>query len=100
MRKYKNKIHMFFMNVHKEGSFMMKKFGLFPRLILAIIFGIIMGFIGKYTGFVVPVRLLTTFSGIFGNFLNFIIPFIIIGFIVPSIAKLGKSSGKLLSITV
>lgn len=78
----------------------MKKFGLFPRLILAIIFGIIIGFIGKYTGFVVPVRLLTTFSGIFGNFLNFIIPFIIIGFIVPSIAKLGKSSGKLLSITV
>ncbi|KAJ49004.1 Na+/H+-dicarboxylate symporter [Clostridium tetanomorphum] len=79
---------------------MLKKVGLFPRLIFGIIFGIIIGIISKSTGFVFPVRILTTFSAIFGNFLNFIIPFIIIGFIVPGISKLGSGSGKLLGITV
>lgn len=79
---------------------MLKKIGLFPRLILGIVFGIIIGTIAKYTGFVFPVRILTTFSGIFGNFLNFIIPFIIIGFIVPGISELGSGSGKLLGLTV
>ncbi len=73
----------------------MKKIGLLPRLIIGLILGIAIGKMG------VPglVRVLATFNGIFGNFLGFVIPLIIIGFIVPGIADLGKAAGKLLGIT-
>ncbi len=75
---------------------MFKKLGLLPRLIIAIICGIL---IGKY----LPqwcVGLLATFNGIFGNFLGFAIPLIILGFVAPGIADLGKGAGKLLGVTV
>lgn len=73
----------------------MRNLGLIPKLILAIIFGLIFG---KF----MPenfIRLLATFNSIFGNFLGFIIPLIIIGFIVSGIADLGKSAGKMLGLT-
>lgn len=73
----------------------MKKMGLLPRLIVAIIAGIIIGKMGME----LPVRLLATFSGIFGNFLGFVIPLLIIGFVAPGIGDLGKGAGKLLGIT-
>lgn len=73
----------------------MKKFGLLPRLILGLIVGIILGKIG----FVPLLRLMLTFNGIFGNFLQFVIPLIIIGFVAPGIGDLGKKAGKLLAIT-
>ncbi|QXM05488.1 dicarboxylate/amino acid:cation symporter [Crassaminicella indica] len=78
---------------------MQKKMGLLPKLLLGIIFGIIIGLISKSIEMYIPVRLLSTFSGIFGNFLKFIIPCIIIGFVAPGIADLGKSAGKMLGIT-
>lgn len=73
----------------------MKKMGLLPKLVLAIIIGVL---IGK-TGMELPVRVLATFSGIFGNFLGFVIPLLIIGFVAPGIGDLGKGAGKLLGIT-
>ncbi|MTI69711.1 MAG: dicarboxylate/amino acid:cation symporter [Firmicutes bacterium] len=78
---------------------MAKKIGLLPKLILGIILGIIIGFISKATETFVIVKLMSTFSGIFGNFLGFIIPLVIIGFVAPGIADLGKNAGKLLGIT-
>ncbi|WP_353119689.1 dicarboxylate/amino acid:cation symporter, partial [Myroides odoratus] len=36
---------------------------------------------------------------LFGNFLNFIIPLIIVGLIIPAIGNIGKEAGKLLVIT-
>lgn len=44
-------------------------------------------------------RVFVTFNGLFGNFLTFAIPLIIIGLVVPAIADLGKGAGKLLAIT-
>lgn len=44
-------------------------------------------------------RVFVTFNGLFGNFLNFAIPLIIIGLIIPAIADLGKGAGRLLLIT-
>ena len=44
------------------------------------------------------VSLAATFNMIFGGFLNFVVPLIIIAFIAPGIAKLGKGSGKLLGL--
>lgn len=78
---------------------MSKKIGLLPKLILGIILGIIIGTISKSTEVYYIVRLLSTFSGIFGNFLSFVIPLIIIAFVAPGIADLGKGAGKLLGLT-
>lgn len=72
-----------------------KKIGLIPKLIAAIILGIL---IGNFMPEVV-VRIFVTFSSIFGNFLGFLIPLIILGFIVSGIADLGSNAGKLLGIT-
>lgn len=73
----------------------MKKLGLLPRLILGIILGIVIGNLNLPS----IVRILATFNSIFGNFLGFTIPLIIVGFIIPGIADLGKSAGKLLGVT-
>lgn len=73
----------------------MKKLGLLPKLILAIIIGILIWM----TRIEFLVRLMATFSGVFGNFLQFVIPLIIIGFVAPGIGDLGKGAGKLLGIT-
>ncbi len=73
----------------------MKKIGLLPRLIIGIIAGILIGM----TQIEILTRILITFSGIFGQFLNYIIPLLIIGFIVPGIAELGDEAGRLLGIT-
>ncbi|WP_425447679.1 dicarboxylate/amino acid:cation symporter [Dethiothermospora halolimnae] len=78
---------------------MAKKIGLLPKLIIGIILGIVIGLISKSIEFYVIVKLFATFTGIFGNFLNFIIPFIILGFVAPGIADLGRGAGKLLGLT-
>ncbi|OZI10412.1 sodium:proton antiporter [Bacillaceae bacterium SAS-127] len=73
----------------------MKRFGLLPQIILAIAVGII-------TGTLAPewlIRVFATFNSLFGNFLGFVIPLIIIGFIAPGISALGKGAGKLLGMT-
>lgn len=73
----------------------MKKIGLLPRLILAIILGIVLGLVSP----IQIIKVLATFNGIFGEFINFAIPFIIIGFVVPGIGDLGIGAGKTLAIT-
>lgn len=70
------------------------KFGLLPRIIVAIALGVLIGsFAPEWMA-----RIFATFTTIFGNFLNFIVPLIILGFIAPGIAQLGKGSGKLLGL--
>ena len=71
------------------------KLGLLPKLILGIIGGICIGL----TQIHMLTQVLVTFSGLFGNFLVFAIPLLIIGFIVPGIAELGEKAGKLLGLT-
>lgn len=77
----------------------MKKFklGLVSKLVIAIIVGIILGNLK----FIPPglLRVLITLSSLFGEFLNFIIPLMIIGFVVKGIAELSDGAGKLLGIT-
>lgn len=73
----------------------MKKIGLLPKLVIAIIVGILLGNLE-----IKPViKLLATFNSLFGNFLGFAIPLIIIGFVASGIGDLGKGAGKLLTIT-
>ncbi len=78
---------------------MARKMGLLPKLIAGIILGIIVGLVSRSVEVYFVVRILTTFTSIFGNFLGFIIPLIIIGFVAPGIADLGRGAGKLLGLT-
>ncbi|MFR3819385.1 MAG: dicarboxylate/amino acid:cation symporter, partial [Fusobacterium varium] len=55
----------------------MKKIGLLPKLIIGLIAGIVVGKIG----YVPLLRIMLTFNGVFGNFLQFVIPLIILGFV-------------------
>ena len=53
-------------------------------------------------GFIFPeaiARIFVTFNSLFGNFLSFCIPLIIVGFVVPAIAEIGKRAGKMLVFT-
>lgn len=73
----------------------MRKLGLLPKILLAIVLGIVIGsFSPEWL-----VKVFATFSGLFGNFLGFAIPLIIIGFIAPGIGELGKGAGRLLGLT-
>lgn len=71
------------------------RLGLLPKLIIGIIAGIIIGSITPEWF----IRILVTFRDIFGAFLTYVIPLIIISFVAPGIAELGKDAGKLLGIT-
>jgi len=69
-----------------------KKLGLVPKLIIAIILGIL---IGMY----MPLwfcRVVVTASGIFSQFLKFVIPLMILAFVSMGIADLTNGAGKLL----
>lgn len=72
------------------------KIGLLPRVIIAILLGL-------FLGYYLPdpaVRAFLTFNSIFSQFLGFMIPLIIIGLVTPAIAGIGKGAGKLLIVTV
>jgi Na+/H+-dicarboxylate symporter len=77
----------------------MKKISLIGRIFICLVIGIIVGLICKQANVEFPIRIAATLSGLFGNFLSFVIPLIIIGFIVPGIASLGSKSGKGLLVT-
>ena len=73
--------------------------GLLPKLIAAIILGIVIGTIARKANLPIIIQIGATFNSIFGNFLGFCIPLIIIGFVAPGIADLGAGAGKTLAIT-
>src|SRR5690606_4093162 len=66
------------------------------RVVVAIVLGTVLGL-------VVPTwigRIFATFNGLFDELLKFLFPLFIVGLIVPAIAKLGESAGRLLLYTV
>ena len=72
------------------------KLGLVPKLIIAIILGILIGqFLPESV-----CRLVVTLSGIFSTFLKFVIPLMILAYVTMGIADLSQGAGKLLLITV
>ena len=80
-------------------SFMEKKpfrLGLLPKLIIAIVIGVLFGQF-------LPVwfcRIVVTASTIFSTFLSFVIPLMILAYVTMGIANLKNGAGKLLLITV
>ena len=75
---------------------MKRKLGLVPKLIIAIILGIL---IGQYAPLGLC-SLIVTLSGIFSNFLKFVIPLMILAYVSMGIADLSQGAGKLLLFTV
>lgn len=73
----------------------LKKLPLLARILIAIALGIGLGQVLPLAA----VRVFVTFNSVFSNFLQFLIPLIIIGLITPAISDIGKSAGKLLLIT-
>ena len=73
----------------------MSKIGLLPRIVIAIVTGLLLGMVFP-SGLV---RIFVTFNSIFASFLFFCIPLIILGMVAPGIADLGKNAGRLLALT-
>ena len=72
------------------------KLGLLPRILIAIVLGIVLGQ-------VLPlgvVRVFMTFNSVFSQFLGFMIPLIIVGLVTPAIGDIGRGAGRLLLVTV
>lgn len=72
------------------------KIGLLGKILIAIALGI-------GSGMICPewiVRIFITFNSIFGQFLSFAIPLIIVGLVTPAIADIGNKAGKMLIVTV
>ena len=76
----------------------MKKFkiGLLPRILIAIVLGIIIGQVFPLG----LIRIFETFNAIFSQFLGFCIPLIIVGLVTIAIADIGRGAGKMLLVTV
>lgn len=73
----------------------MKKLGLLPRILIAIVLGIAIGYVSPLWF----AEIMATFNAIFSQFLGFMIPMIIVGFVAPAIADIGGRAGKLLVVT-
>ncbi len=72
------------------------RIGLLARVAIAIVLGIA-------AGMVLPVwaaRCFATFNSLFSSFLGFVIPLLIVGFVAPAIADIGRRAGAMLLATV
>lgn len=71
------------------------KIGLLPKIIIAIVCGVVFGMFlpGEI------VRVFLTFNGIFSQFLGFLIPLLILGLVAPAISDIGQGAGKMLIAT-
>ena len=81
----------------------MKKFmtSLPARLLLAIVIGIILGLVIPGEGWGEAVmQVVVTLKYIMNQLIGFCVPLIIIGFIAPSITKLGNSATKMLGVAI
>ena len=76
----------------------MKKFmsSLPAKLLLGIIVGIVIGLVAPES----VMKVLVPIKNIMGQVINFIVPLIVIGFIAPSITKLGSNATKLLGVAL
>ena len=73
----------------------MKKLSLLPRIAIAMVAGVAVGYVAPMWF----AEIVATFNGLFSQFLGFMIPLIIIGFVTSAIADIGSGAGKLLVVT-
>ena len=101
------------MNTSDNNSKLKVELGLLIKIVVAVMLGVIIGYILSHKlpvvtlsdGDQVDIGLIIAntimiFKSIFGNFLGFIIPLLIIGLVAPGIGNLRNGAGTLLVITV
>ena len=66
------------------------------QLLLGVIIGIVLGLISNEA----VMNVIVTIKFILGELINFCVPLIVIGFIAPSITKLGKNASRILGVAV
>ena len=75
---------------------MLQKLGLLGKLVIGITLGILFGLWGN-----IPIMLIyATFNALFGQFLVFSIPLVILGFIIKGISEIGDKAGKTVGLVV
>ncbi|MCC5894177.1 MAG: dicarboxylate/amino acid:cation symporter [Alkalibacterium sp.] len=72
------------------------KVGLVPKLLIAILLGVVIGRLPFIPEFLL--RIPVTLSSLFSSLLAFIIPLMIVGYVVKGISDLSQGAGKLLSL--
>ena len=75
---------------------------MFGKIVIAIIGGVLLGFLLANLGCVgaVGLRVLKTFNVLFAQVLKFIVPLLILGLVTPAIADAGRGAGKLLAMVM
>ena len=66
------------------------------QLLLGVIIGIVLGLISTEA----VMNVIVTIKFVLGELINFCVPLIVIGFIAPSITKLGKNASRILGVAV
>ena len=66
------------------------------QLLLGVIIGIVLGLISNEA----VMNVIVTIKFVLGQLINFCVPLIVIGFIAPSITKLGKNASRILGVAV
>ena len=66
------------------------------QLLLGVIIGIVLGLISNEA----VMNVIVTIKFVFGELIKFCVPLIVIGFIAPSITKLGKNASRILGVAV
>lgn len=66
------------------------------QLLLGVIIGIVLGLISNEA----VMNVIVTIKFVLGELINFCVPLIMIGFIAPSITKLGKNASRILGVAV
>ena len=72
------------------------RFGVLPKLLLAIAIGVVLGLVAPDC----VIRATNCWRDLFGQFIKFFVPFIIVGLVTPAIADTGKGAGRLLLVTM
>ena len=85
------------MPAERRRNFMKKILTSLPaKLLIGIIVGIIIGLVAPEKVMVVLVPI----KNILSQLINFIVPLIVIGFIAPSITKLGNNATRMLGVAI
>ena len=66
------------------------------QILLGVIIGIVLGLISNEA----VMNVIVTIKFVLGELINFCVPLIVIGFIAPSITKLGKNASRILGVAV
>lgn len=85
---------------HEKQFFTSLPFKLLVGVVLGIIAGLILSSTDSSSVTMAILNIVVTLKYVLGQLINFCVPLIVIGFIAPSITKLGKNASRLLGVAL